>query len=406
MRHIIDRLRPLTSAAQGETIKRVLEKMIEHGISSLPIVQDRVAVGIITEKDVLKLANFNASLQEPVGKYMSRPVISADLDTKLIDVIKTMNGEEIRRILVQDDTGLAVGMITNRDLLRNLEGDYNEFLERKLRHSKDVFNLLPEMLFEAIDTGSDQLVVWANEKVLSRFGSQIIDRSITELVPEKRWREIYNAVILKNKVEDVRFKKDRSTYELSGFYLPMDKATEIGRIELILRDITEEVVLATTDPLTKIYNRRYITDFLAMETERCRRGEKEFAVALVDLDDFKKVNDRYGHLSGDLVLKAVVGGIISGTRPYDIVGRYGGEEFLIIMPQIDKQNAFDVAERIRCKIQDQDILLQDGEEIKVTASFGVATYGQDGTSPDDLLVKADERLYKAKWEGKNRVVCQ
>jgi diguanylate cyclase (GGDEF)-like protein len=402
--HILDQLKDIVGAFRDETIKEVLKKMVEHQISAVPILENGVAIGVITEKDVLRLANDKVSLQQRVGDHMSSPVIFAKLETKLIDVVKTMNNRDIRRLVVEDEDGLATGMITNRDLVRNFEGDYNDLLERKLKHSKDVFNLLPEMLFEAIDIGDDQLVVWANEKVLSRFGKQIIDQSMTELVPSEKWRDIYSVLINQKKVEDVRFKKHECTYEFSGFYLPLDKTTEKGRIELILRDITEEVMLATTDPLTKIYNRRYMNEFLAMETQRSRRSQKEFAVVLVDVDDFKKINDAYGHLSGDVILKMIVGGIISGTRQYDIVGRYGGEEFLIIMPEIDKLTAVHVADRMRRNIENHEIEVLDGEKVRVTASFGVSIFSEDGISPDDLLVKADERLYKAKWEGKNRVV--
>jgi len=297
-------------------------------------------------------------------------------------------------------------MITNRDLVRNLEGDYNEFLERKLRYTKEVLNLLPVMLFEVIDTGSDLLVVWANEKVLSRFGGKIIDKPVTELVPAQKWNEIYRTLMEQNKIEDVRFKKDNCVFEFSGFYFPVDRKTEKGRIQLFLRDITEDVMLATTDPLTSIYNRRYMNEFLAKEAERSRRTHKEFSVTITDVDDFKKVNDMYGHSSGDVVLKEIVGGMISCTREYDTVGRYGGEEFLIIMPEANKQTAVDVADRMRRNIEKHEIELTEGAKVTVTASFGIASFQEDGNSPDDLLVKADERLYKAKREGKNRVVFE
>jgi diguanylate cyclase (GGDEF)-like protein len=223
-------------------------------------------------------------------------------------------------------------------------------------------------------------------------------------VPLEKWNNIYNALIDQNKTEDVRFKKDNCLYELSGFYLPLARTSEKGRIEIFLRDITEEVMLATTDPLTKIYNRRYMNEFLTKETERSKRARKKFAIVLADLDDFKKINDTYGHICGDFVLQAIVSGMINSIREYDILGRYGGEEFLIIMPEIQKQAAVDVANRIRRNIEAHEIELKGGERVAVTASFGVASYAEDGHSPDDLLIKADERLYKAKWTGKNRVV--
>ncbi len=406
VKHIFDQLKDLVSVARNDSITEVLKKMVEHNISAVPILENDMAVGIITEKDVLKLANDNVSFQEPVGKYMSSPVTFANPETRLIDVVKTMNTEHIRRVVVEDVDGLAAGMITNRDLVRNFEGDYNEFLERKLRYSKEVLNLLPEMLFEVIDTGDDQLVVWANDKVLSRFGREIIDEPVTQLVPSQRWHDIYRTLIEQNKIEDVRFKKDKCVFEFSGFYLPLDRKTEKGRIQLLLRDITEEVTLATTDPLTSIYNRRYMNEFLAKEAERSRRTDRGFAVSITDVDDFKKINDTYGHLSGDIVLKKIVRAMISCTREYDTVGRYGGEEFLIILPEIDKQTATLVCNRLRRNIEELEIEVIEGEKITVTASFGIASFQEDGVLPDDLLVKADERLYKAKREGKNLVVFE
>lgn len=406
VKHVFDQLKDLVSVARNDSINEVLKKMVEHNISAVPILENDMAVGIITEKDVLKLANDNVSFQEPVGKYMSSPVTFANPETRLIDVVKTMNTEHIRRVVVEDVDGLAVGMITNRDLVRNFEGDYNEFLERKLRYSKEILNLLPEMLFEVIDTGDDQLVVWANDKVLSRFGREIIDKPVTQLVPSQRWHDIYRTLMEQNKIEDVRFKKDKCIYEFSGFYLPLDRKTEKGRIQLLLRDITEEVTLATTDPLTSIYNRRYMNEFLAKEAERSRRTDRGFAVSITDVDDFKKINDTYGHLSGDIVLKKIVRAMISCIREYDTVGRYGGEEFLIILPEIDKRTATLVCNRLRRNIEELEIEVVEGEKITVTVSFGIASFQEDGVLPEDLLVKADERLYKAKREGKNLVVFE
>lgn len=351
VKHVFDQFRDLVSAAWNDPIKDVLREMVEPRISAVPILQDNRAVGIITEKDVLRLNNDNVSFEEPVGKYMSVSVTVVDPETNLIDVVKTMNMKNIRRVVVEDADGLAAGMITNRDLVRNFEGDYNEYLERKPRYTKEVLNLLPEMLFEVIDTGEDQLVVWANDKVLSKFGKEIIDNPVTQSVPAQRWHDIYRTLMEQNKTEDVRFKKDNSIYEFSRFYLRVDRRTEKGRIQLFLRDITEEVTLATTDPLTSIYNSRYMNEFLAKEADRSRRTEREFSVSITDVDDLKRINDTYGHAAGDAVLKQIVRRMISGTREYDIVGRYGEEEFLIILPEVDKKTAVLICNRLRSNIR-------------------------------------------------------
>ncbi len=255
-KHIRDQVRDLINALPEESIMSVLEKMIKDDISAVPILQKGKPVGIISEKDILELANKKVPFGDKVGLYMTSPVECVEMDTKLVDIVKILTSKSIRRVVLCDEKGMAVGIITNRDLVKNLEGDYQDFLERKLTYTKEVLNLLPEMLMELVDTGEDQLVLWCNDKVINRFGEGIIDRSVTRLVPAGRWKDICSTLRKQGKIEDVRYKKDGAVFEFSGFYLPMDRVNEIGRIQLIMRDITEEVMLATTDPLTSVYNRR------------------------------------------------------------------------------------------------------------------------------------------------------
>ncbi len=406
VKHIRNLVRDLINASPDESIKSIVEKMIKENIGAVPILLKGKPAGIITENDIVELASRGVSFSDKVGLYMTSPVECVEMDTKLVEVVKILNEKNIRRVVLCDEKGIAVGIVTNRDLVVNLEGDYHDFLERKLTYTKEVLNLLPEMLLELVDTGEDQLILWCNDKVNNRFGEGIIDRSITQLVPADRWKDICSTLRKQGKIEDVRYKKEGVVFEFSGFYLPMDRVNEIGRIQLIMRDITEEVMLATTDPLTSIYNRRFMNEFLTREIERCRRVGKEFAVILVDLDDFKNVNDTYGHHSGDLVLKATVGMIMCGIREYDVIGRYGGEEFLIILPEVDRLSAKVVAERIRQEIEGSKIEIVDDQTVRMTASFGGACYKVDGESADALLAKADARMYKAKKAGKNMVVFE
>lgn len=407
VKHIVDQLKVLISAARHETIGDVLRKMVTNRISAVPILEKGEPLGIITEKDILKLANRNVPLHEQVSRYMSFPVVCADLDTNLVDIVKVLNAEKISRVVIKNPMGIAVAMVTNRDLVRNLEGNYNEFLERKLRHTKEFLNLLPEMLLELTDAAESQLVVWGNEKLLSRFGRGIVGKPVTELVPEKKWSEILDLLLQQKKIDNVRFKKDDAVYECSGFHMRTDRPRERGRIQLFLRDITQDVQLSTTDPLTGIHNRRFMNDFLSRETERSHRSKKTFGIVLANLDNFGKVNETYGQASGDAVLKEIAAVIKRGTRSFDLVGRYGGGEFLVIVPEISgKQTAVEVAERIRRGIESHVVALPTGDGFKLTASFGVACLGEDGTSPEDLLVKVDERMYQAKREGRNKVVYE
>jgi diguanylate cyclase (GGDEF)-like protein len=407
VKHIFDNMRGLVSVGPADLIADVLRKMVDEKISAVPIVEKGNAIGIITEKDILRLADEGVPIQEKVSRHMMRNVECAGLETNIVDVVKTMNEKNISRVVITDPYGEAIGMITNRDLARNIEGDYNDFLERKLRQTKEFLNLLSEMMLEIIDMGDSQAIIWANDSVVSRFGREIIDRPAGELIPQKRWEEIFAALLRQRKVDNMRFKKKGRVYECSGFYMPLDRLSEVGRAQLMLRDITEEVVQATTDPLTGAYNRRFMSEILSRETDRSHRTGKIFAVILVDLDNFKKINDTYGHQAGDIVLKKVVEVMIRCTRQYDLVGRYGGEEFLILLPEIESERkAFEIAERIRDRIESEEIGIGGENIVSVTASFGVACFGEDGTIAEDLLVKVDERLYMAKRGGRNLVIAR
>ncbi|MBI3592107.1 MAG: GGDEF domain-containing protein [Nitrospirae bacterium] len=404
VKQILEKLRLLVSASPDNTLHEVLKRMFKNKISAVPIVEGGKAVGIITEKDIIKLAGKRVSLEKNVSRYMSRPVITSGLETPLVAVVKVMNDSIIRRVVIEDKAGSAIGIVTIRDVLKSLEGDYSEFLERKLKHAKDVLNLLPEMLIEVSDTGKEHLVIWANEKAINRFGKKILDRPITEFIPAKTWEKVYSILYKSHKIEDVRFKKNDEVYELSGFFIKTDGKLERGRTHLIVMDITEDIKLSTTDPLTGLYNRRFTNEVLMKEIERSKRLNKKFSIVICDLDDFKRLNDNYGHLSGDEVLRSIAKLMTENTRKLDIVGRYGGEEFVIIMPETARGISFHVSDRLRDKIEHKEITLSKRRKVKITASFGIATIPEDGMSPDDLLITADDRLYKAKREGKNKVV--
>jgi diguanylate cyclase (GGDEF)-like protein len=404
VRHITENLRYMISVPIECSLSEVLEEMVENKFSSVPVTKDGEAVGIITERDILRIAAENISLENNVGEYMSTPLISVNLDTELTEIVKIMNRHDIRRVVVTNNEGVATNVITIRDVFKNIESDYSKFLERKLRHAKDILNLLPEMLIEITDTGEEQLTIWANEKVINKFGREIIDKPITELIPKKYWNEFYNTLIKSNKVENVKFNKNSGVYELSGFSVRTDGKNENSRFQLIVRDITEETKLSTTDPLTSIYNRRFINEFLKKEIERSKRLDKIFSIVICDIDDFKKINDTYGHLSGDMVLKSFSQLIINSLRKLDVIGRYGGDEFIIILPETTSENAFNITERLRIEIENMKIPLMRDKKTKITASFGIAAFPEDGMSFDDLLVTGDGRLYKAKSKGKNKIV--
>lgn len=193
---------------------------------------------------------------------------------------------------------------------------------------------------------------------------------------------------------------------------PFDKAELRARLRVGRRILTlqEDLVRAredlrfqaTHDVLTGIWNRRAVLDLLHREIERAARFHASTGVLMLDLDHFKKINDTYGHLTGDAVLKETAQRITQVVRSYDFVGRYGGEEFLVLLPGCDKEQAEQSGERIRFAVMATPVAA-GGSEISVTISIGAtATIGGPET---EVLAIADAALYQAKSAGRNRTVA-
>jgi len=161
---------------------------------------------------------------------------------------------------------------------------------------------------------------------------------------------------------------------------------------------------AATDGLTGLYNRAKISELLKDEMRRSARYNRPLSILMLDLDGFKSFNDAYGHPKGDDMLRGVANLLREGVRTVDSVGRYGGEEFIIVMPETHKDDAFLLAERIRFSIEQRAFVVISGEEIHRTISAGVASYPEDGLNPHELIVRADEALYRAKNAGRNCVI--
>jgi two-component system cell cycle response regulator len=159
---------------------------------------------------------------------------------------------------------------------------------------------------------------------------------------------------------------------------------------------------ALVDGLTGLANRRSCEETLASELARAERFPGPLALIVADLDDFKEVNDRYGHQAGDTVLREFAALLRESVRDIDLAWRWGGEEFLLVLPGTDLDGAAHVAERVRRALQGRIVLSVDGEPIPVAASFGVAAYPQSRTA-SELFAAADGALYEAKRTGKNRV---
>jgi len=160
--------------------------------------------------------------------------------------------------------------------------------------------------------------------------------------------------------------------------------------------------LAIHDSLTSLYVHKYFKERLNDEVKRSLRSDSDLSLLMLDLDYFKDYNDKYGHSAGDLVLKHVSSIVTSFLRPGDVAARYGGEEFSVLLSNTDKTSAERIAENIRQKISQTPLILRR-EKTKITVSIGMSTLPKEAKTSEDLLSKADTRLYKAKENGRNKV---
>ena len=161
--------------------------------------------------------------------------------------------------------------------------------------------------------------------------------------------------------------------------------------------------MSVTDDLTQLYNSRYLNQVLRRETKRASRSGRPLSLLFVDLDGFKSVNDRHGHLCGSRALVEAAAVIRRSARETDMVSRFGGDEFALVLPDTGGEGAFAVGERIREKIAAHNFLAGDGLDIHLTVSVGVATLPDAATSSEELVQAADKAMYQVKDSGKNGI---
>jgi diguanylate cyclase (GGDEF)-like protein len=272
----------------------------------------------------------------------------------------------------------------------------------------NLLNILPKAKDIALDSiqeafillDSDKKFLYANEiaeKIISQSAQNL--ELPFELVTDENG-EIITSVKFNIPIDNY--------YNANISPLIDDKRKLLGYI-IIIQNITESILLtkkleeiAYTDALTGISNRQHFMSLSLIQFERTKRINNSSYIAMFDIDHFKKVNDTYGHIVGDKVLKCVAERVRSAIRPYDIFGRYGGEEFILFISDINEEDIKIQIERMRQAICDSPMIF-DGTALTVSASFGVAPI----LPPNDLtevIRIADEQLYKAKNAGRNRVM--
>ena len=301
----------------------------------------------------------------------------------------------------------------------------NERINHALRESEARFRGLVSQSLVGIAMIEDGKLTYANPKLALMFGyseQEIIQLGLLDLaapaarpvVAEQMRRR------LSGEVDRVEYafqgqRKDGTTLDIEAHSSVMDLAGKRALISLLL-DITERTQAAREvqklqeqlreqaihDSLTGLYNRQRLGEFFERELQLAKRRRHSVSVVMADLDHFKVVNDQYGHRCGDEVLKIFSDLIRRTYRASDFSCRYGGEEFLILLPDVTHKSACERTEHLRSAIENTPVDF-DGSTVRVTASFGVATYPRDGETADELIAAADHALYAAKRGGRNQI---
>lgn len=271
--------------------------------------------------------------------------------------------------------------------------------------SLPILSVVFSIVFWSMDSIIDVLVFGENESILKNFIApeplELWMRIlvVTLLVIFSFYAKYLLTLQIKASIELEKYKDDLEVIvELRTKEL-LSKNKELQN-EIVIRKNTEQALeeIAITDPLTFLYNRRKFNEMLKHEIVRERRYKSGLLLIMCDIDNFKKINDTYGHNAGDEVLKTVATIMRSAIRKSDLIARWGGEEFILLISNTDIDWAVVIAEKLRKLIEDADFKVVD----KVTASFGLAFFEGDDTG-ESLVSHADKALYKAKQGGRNAV---
>ena len=320
---------------------------------------------------------------EKVTKAMAR-VSGGDLEHQVAE----RSSDELGRM------GASFNQMT-----RELQGTY-----RNLRREQDKLTTVIETATEGIIvTDATGLVVLVNPAATLLLGKAWEDLAVADFYDIVNDRSFIENCIQSGSPENINF--NHRNLQIHASVIHADSDSIVGSVALI-RDITEEKRLeddlrktSTTDALTGLFNRRFLDATLSSEFTRAERSQTMLSVLMMDIDHFKKFNDTHGHDQGDRVLQMVSRCLQETVRSFDFPCRYGGEEYVAILPGLTPEAAWEMAERLRIKIAETEV---DGLHVHI--SLGLATYPQvKVTTPEMLIEAADSALYRAKESGRNRV---
>ena len=353
-----------------------------------------------------------------ISNYIS--LLYGDSEHKLIELL-----------IIFFVTTIGLIIFTNRRFKENKEDLYkwvdinNKLNQYEKKFENIVYNVHGIAVFSV---GADHLVTYWNqacEKIFGFNNNEVIGKKIEDLIIPNSSLKIFNNNLdnyFDGKIEfhqgEIEYiNKDKSALNMLSSFHKHDTAlgnlelyclsvdlTELKRTKKELRELNSKLYsLARTDTLTNLPNRRSLLEKIEYEKIKYERSKEIFTIAMIDIDNFKNINDKYGHECGDFVLKEISILMKDIIRKQDVVGRYGGEEFILLLPQTNIKGALHVTNVICEQVSKSHISYKD-IEISLTLTIGISDYQNENTLINELIERADLAMYEGKSQGKNKVV--
>jgi len=381
----------IISYKYGYFIENVIYVVLKHIVEPIEHLTNRVkrfASGEIKEQTTLEVDN-------EIG----------ELSQNFNDMAKSLKSSQATIQKYANELELKVDQRTHQ--LQNAKDSLIN-TNKKMQSYVDILNRYvitsttnPNGIITNVSDAFCEITGYSKEELIGKKHNIIRHPDMANSLYKELWKSITNGKIWIGEIKNQR--KDGTFYWVKATITPVfDEFGNINEYTSIREDITDKKLvekLSITDRLTQLYNRVKLDDVFKDEINRAKRYDEIFCVILLDIDHFKSVNDTYGHDVGDMTLIDVANILKSSIRQSDIVGRWGGEEFVIITPNTTLENAMILANKIRENIQNH-IFRQVGTK---TSSFGVSIY-KDGDNADTMVKRSDNALYEAKKTGRNKVV--
>ena len=444
--------RDIITAEHDEKLSAITRRMNEFCVSCLVICKDNKPLGIVTERDITHLMASDEDRSDLLAsKIIKSSLITISRNTSIYEATNIMKKQNIRRLVVVDGQNLLIGLITETDIVKHLEKDYLESMRTILEHDRNFVNTIKEGLFEC-SPSIDGEFTWINQagaRILGYKSSrQLIGKKIKDLfVNTHDLEQLFEMLNSKGEARDfntvLRKSSGRQFNAEATFYFVEEEDNNLMWIEGILRDVTDrrrmedklkgysirlekEVKEKTSkiskhnnelkeinaklheltihDGLTGIKNFRYFSHVLDAEFKKAKRYKLPLSCIILDIDDFKFINDRFGHTTGDFALMKTAKLLEDTVRETDIVARYGGDEFTVILPNTNLESACVVGQKILERFKKYTFKKKSEVLGKISLSLGISTLSEEKTKTSKQMLEiADKAMYRTKEKGKSNI---